>query len=236
MEDAVLVGDFGFGGAAAVVENLLHAAGGVGVEHEDLAEVGVGGLEQVEAVAFGLGKGLLVAEDDLLGVVVELAEGDKAAPLLDDFGAGDAETLRVGEDAGVFFLDEDALFAPGAEVAGGAGIDALSAFGIEEFREAEDDAHQIEGAALVVGLLHGGRDLVVGLGDDVVQANCGGIVAPGAKWINAGHTEGLAPRPTDRFARRNPSFASFGMMERSGSIVSQQRRRVWLFDRLERRL
>ena len=83
VQNAVLVGDFGVGGTAAVVENLLHAAGRVGVEHEDLAEVRVGGLEQVEAVAFGLGERLLVAEDDLLGVLVELAEGDKAAPLLD---------------------------------------------------------------------------------------------------------------------------------------------------------
>jgi hypothetical protein len=84
VQDAVLIGDFGFGGAVAVVENLLHAAGGVGVEHEDLAEVRVGGLQQVKPVALGLGEGLLVAEDDLLGVVVELAESDEAAALLHD--------------------------------------------------------------------------------------------------------------------------------------------------------
>ena len=71
-------------GPVSLVEDLLHAAGGVRVEHEDLAEVGAGGLEQVEPVALGLGEGLLVAEDDLLGVVVELAEGDKAAAFLHD--------------------------------------------------------------------------------------------------------------------------------------------------------
>jgi hypothetical protein len=82
VEHAVLVGDLGFGGAVAVVENLLDAAGGVGVEHEDLPEVRVRGLEQVEPVALGLGEGLLVAEDHLFGVVVQLAEGDesRAAP------------------------------------------------------------------------------------------------------------------------------------------------------------
>ena len=74
-----------------------------------------------------------------------------------------------------------------------AGIDALAALGVEELRQAENDAHQIVGAALVVGLLHGGGDLVVGLGDHVIQADGGGIVAPGAKGINAGHAEGLAP-------------------------------------------
>ena len=84
VQHAVLVGDLGIGGACAVVENLLDAAGRVGVEHEDLAEVGVRGLEQVEPVALGLAERLLVAEDDLFGVVVQLAEGDEAAPLLDD--------------------------------------------------------------------------------------------------------------------------------------------------------
>ena len=83
VQHAVFVGDFGVGGAAAVVENLLHAAGGIGVEHEDLAEVGARGLEQVEAVALGLGERLLMAEDDLVGIVVKLAEGDEAAALLD---------------------------------------------------------------------------------------------------------------------------------------------------------
>jgi len=204
VQDAVLVGYLGFSGAVAVVQYLLHAAGGVRVEHENLAKVGSGGFEQVEPVAFGLGEGLLVAKDDMLFVVMELAEGDEAAALFDDVGSGDGEALRVGKNAGVFFLEEDALLAPVVEVAGGTGVDAFSALGIEEFRQTEDDADQVVGASLVVSLLHGGGDLVVGLGDDVVEPNRGGIVAPGAKWINAGHTEGLAPRQITRFARWNP--------------------------------
>ena len=194
VQHAVLVGDLGFGGAVAFVENLLHAAGGVGVEHEDLAEVGVGGLEQVQAVALGLGERLLVAEDDLLGVFVDLAEGDKAAALFYDVGAGNLEALRIGEDAGVLFLGQNALFAPGLEVAGGARIYAFAALGVEQFRQSEDDADQVVGAALVVGLLHGRRDLVVGLGDNVFKADGGGVVPPGAKGIDASHEEGLAPR------------------------------------------
>ena len=35
-----------------------------------------------------LGEGLLVAVDDLVGVVVEVAEGDEAAALADLVGAG----------------------------------------------------------------------------------------------------------------------------------------------------
>src|SRR6202041_2936527 len=127
-----------------------------------------------------LGESLLVAEDDLVGVIVQLAQGDEAAPLLNRFGSGYLETLRIGEDARVFFLDQDGLFAPGAKIAGGAGVDALATLGVEKLGQSEDDADQIEGAALVVSLLHGRRNLVVRLGDDVVEAYSGWIVAPGA--------------------------------------------------------
>ena len=109
VQNAVFVGNFGVGGTSALIENLLNATGRIGVEHEDLAEVGVGGLEQVEAIAFWLGEGLLVAENDLLSVLVELAEGDETAPFLDYIGAGDAKALGVGKDAGIFFLDQDGL-------------------------------------------------------------------------------------------------------------------------------
>ena len=67
VQHAVLVGDLGLGWSVAVIEDGLDGAGGVGIEHEDLAEVGVGGLEKIEAVALGLGEGLLMTEDDLLG-------------------------------------------------------------------------------------------------------------------------------------------------------------------------
>ena len=100
MQHAVLVGHFGVGRTGAVEKNLFHAAAGVGVEHEDLAEVGAGSLQQVQAVAFGLGKRLLMTEDNLVGVVVKLAKGDESAALFDLVGAGDLEALGVGKDAG----------------------------------------------------------------------------------------------------------------------------------------
>jgi len=126
-------------------------------------------------------------EDDLIGEVVELAEGDEAAAFLDDSGAGKAEALGVGVEGGGFLLGEDAKLTPDMELACGAGVDAFAAFGIEEFGQAEEDADQVEGAALVVGLLDGGGDFVVGLGDDIFKANCGGIVTPSAKRIEACH-------------------------------------------------
>jgi hypothetical protein len=80
----------------------------------------VRGFEQLEAVTLGFGESLLVAEYDVVGVFVEFAEGDEATPFFYDLGSGNFETLRVGIDAGVFFLGEYTLFAPGLEIAGGA--------------------------------------------------------------------------------------------------------------------
>ena len=51
---AVLICHFGVRRAVAVVENLLHAARRVGVEHENLPEVRARCLQQVQPVAFGL--------------------------------------------------------------------------------------------------------------------------------------------------------------------------------------
>jgi hypothetical protein len=131
-----------------------------------------------------------VAKDDVLAVVVELAEGDESAALEHDSrGAGELEALRVGEDAGLFFADEDAACAPCGEVSRGPGVDGLlTGLGaVKELGQTKDDAHQVVRTALVVGLLHRRRDLVVGLGDDVFDADQRGVVTERAKRINTCH-------------------------------------------------
>src|ERR1039458_1307130 len=92
MQHTVVVGSLGVGGTGAVIQNLLDAAGRVGIEHENLAIMRVRGLEQLQSVTLGLAERLLVAEDDLFGVLMQLAEGDKTAPFLDDFGSGNLES------------------------------------------------------------------------------------------------------------------------------------------------
>ena len=79
---AVLVCHLGVGGAAAVVENLLHAARWVRVQHEDLAEMRVRRLQQVQPITFRLGQRLLMTEDYLLGIIMKLAQRDESAALL----------------------------------------------------------------------------------------------------------------------------------------------------------
>src|SRR5487761_2168854 len=104
-----------------------------------------------------------MAEYDVVGIVVQLAEGDVTAPLFHRVGAGNLEALRVSKDAGSFLLDQDALLLPGLEVACRAAIDAFAPLRIEKFRKAEDDAHQAVRAALVVSLLHGRGNLIIRL-------------------------------------------------------------------------
>ncbi len=135
VDDAVLVGDFEVRGAgvfeltaAGVLvpfdseDQLFGGEGGVGVEHVDLLAVGAGGLEEGEAVGLVLGEGLLVAVDDLFGVVVEVAEGDEAAALADLGCVGDGVGLGVAVERGLGFFGEDAFGAPVAQVLGGAGV------------------------------------------------------------------------------------------------------------------
>jgi hypothetical protein len=60
-------------------------------------------------------------------------------------------------------------------------------FGVAGFVFAEDDADEVVGAGLVVALLHGGGDLVVGLGDYSFQVDAGGVVTEGAEGVETGH-------------------------------------------------
>ena len=143
-------------------------------------------LKRAHAVGLVLGEGLLVAVDDLVGVVVEVAEGDEAAALADLVGVGDGVGLGVAVEGGLGLFGEDVLLAPVAEGLGGAGVDVLLV-GVGGELLAEDDADEVVGAGFVVALLHGRGDLVVGLGDDVFHVDAGGVVTKGAEGVDAGH-------------------------------------------------
>ena len=57
---------------------------------------------------------------------------------------------------------------------------------------AENDPYQVVRAGLVVGLLHGRGDFVVGLGDSPLYRDSLRVIAPGAKWGNDCHKKGNA--------------------------------------------
>src|SRR6185312_12098145 len=126
-------------------DELFGGERGIGVEHVDLLAVGAGGLEEAQAVGLVLGEGLLVAVDDLVSVVVEVAEGDEAAALTNLIGVGDGVGLRVPVECGFSLFSENALFAPVAEGFGGAGV-AVFLVRIGGELLAQDDADEVVGA------------------------------------------------------------------------------------------
>ena len=168
-------------------DGLLGGEGGVGVEHVNLLAVGAGGLEEGEPVGLVLGEGLLVAVDDVVGVVVEVAEGDEAFALAGLVRSGDGVGLGVAVKSGVGLFLEDASGAPVFEGGGGASVDVLAGLGVGRVLLTKDDANEVVGAGGVVGVLHGRGDLVVGLGDDVGHGDYGGVVTEGAERVQTGH-------------------------------------------------
>ncbi len=111
-------------------------------------------------------------------------------------GAGHGVGLGVAVEGGLGFFAEDGFFAPGGEGLGGAGVDVVGGLaggqrgegvGVAGLFLAEDDADEVVRGAIVVALLHGGGDLVVGLGDDVLHADVAGVVAEGAEGVDLGH-------------------------------------------------
>src|SRR6266550_3008317 len=119
-------------GLVGAEDEFFGGEGGVGVEHVDLLAVGAGGLEEGEAVGFVLGEGLLVAVDDLFGVVVEVAEDDEAAALAGLQSAGDGVGLGVAVDGGLGLFGQDVVFTPSVKVFGGAGVDVVGLFARRE--------------------------------------------------------------------------------------------------------
>ena len=92
MVHAVLVSDRG-GGCGVLGEEGVDLAAVV-VEHEDLAEVGTGCLQELQAVGLRLGQSLLVAKDHFGGVVLDPPQGDEAAAFHSRTGA---RTVKVWE-------------------------------------------------------------------------------------------------------------------------------------------
>ena len=134
-----------------------------------------------------------MTEDYAVGVLVQFSQCDESAAFSLSVRARHCEALGVSKHTRSFLLHQDSLLAPGLEVAGRARIYAFSPFGIEEFRQAEDDADQVVRAALVVSLLHGRGDFVIRLCHNGVQPDSAGVISPGSEGIDVGHAERLAP-------------------------------------------
>ena len=174
----------GTASASARMASMRRCA--IAVEHEELAGVRAGVAKEFEAIGFGAGEGVLVAEDDAGGIFLELAGADEAAAGAALVGAGNGVFLGVGVEAvGVVLLD-DSCVDPGLQGGLGAGVDVVFGIVVGE-NTALFYGDQIVGVGGVVALLGGGGDFVVGLGEDAVEGDFVGVVAKGAKGVDLSH-------------------------------------------------
>src|SRR5689334_7767664 len=98
---AVLITKFGFRGTCLRFgKNLVHAALGIGIEHKKLVGVRLHVAEKFEAIGFGAGERLFVAEDDASGIILEVARADEAATRAALVRAGSCVFLGVGVEGG----------------------------------------------------------------------------------------------------------------------------------------
>ncbi len=128
----------------------------------------------------------LVTKDYAVRVIVQPAQHREPATFRQIAGARNGERLRVEIDGRLRVLLENASRAPIVQILRRPRID-VEGIGVGFAVTAQNDPHQIVGAFFVVLALHLRRDLVVGLGDNVFQADLVWIIAKGLKGKNLCH-------------------------------------------------
>ena len=143
VDGAVLVFDFGQRrGAGRLVEQRVHRAGRVRIEHEKLTEVGVGGAQQFEAVLLRTGERLLMTVHHAGGIVLHRAQRDKPFAHQALSRVRNGELLEVRKHARFAVARQDPGGDPFVQVTGGAGVRVIGV-GIRWLALAEDHADQV---------------------------------------------------------------------------------------------
>ncbi len=127
-----------------------------------------------------------MAEDDVGVVVFDAAEGDKADADFLGVRAGHQIFLGVDVNIGRRILEQDFFLDPLVHFFAGAGVDVVLRR-IAGQHAAFFDGDQVVGALGVVAFLHRGANLVVGLGEHVIERYAVGVVAEGAKRLDFCH-------------------------------------------------
>ena len=110
-----------------------------------------------------------MAEDDVGVVVLDAAERDEANSGFLGVGARHQIFLGVDVNIGRGILEQDFFFDPLFRFFAGAGVDVVLRR-IAGQHAAFFDGDQVVGALGVIGFLHRGANLVVGLGEHVARA------------------------------------------------------------------
>jgi len=80
---SIFIGHFDLWRRSSRKQDLLRGQGRIGVQHENLSEVGPRRAQQVQPVRLGFGKRLFVAENHLLAVIAHFAQADERPALMD---------------------------------------------------------------------------------------------------------------------------------------------------------
>ncbi len=101
-------------GRAILLQCRIDCVRPVAIEHEDLAEMRLRCAQQIQTIGLRFAERLLVAEDDLLVVVLKLSRGNKPSAFQFSSGrvAGDLKSLGIEINAGLLVLRQNLLRAP----------------------------------------------------------------------------------------------------------------------------
>jgi hypothetical protein len=160
-------------------------------EPPDGREVGPGRPEQVEAVALGLGQGLLVGQDVALGSRLGQTEG------ADHPRCGPTRRIghAIGVEAGFGVGQEEAVLLPAGEEVGGHGVPVAPAAQVRLGQLDQDGIGRVprgQMGALVR------RDDVVGRGDDLGNGGPVGVVTQPPERFESRHRTTLPHRRQGR--------------------------------------
>ena len=135
-----------------------------------------------------------MAEDDFAVVVLDLAQGDKAAPLSGRAGgvAGNLESLRVEIKAGLRIGHQNTFGLPLLQGSSGARVHVLLVI-VAGLRLAQNHAHQVIRAGCVILLLHCRGDFVVGLGHNIGGRHLRRVIPQSLKRKNICHKSSRLP-------------------------------------------
>ena len=145
--------------------------------------------QQVEAILLGAGERLLMAVNHVGGILFDFAESDETFTDQALAGVGHGEFLEVRKNAGLGIAGQHAGGDPVFQMLRGTGV-RIVRLGIRRSAFAQDDAHQVVRAEREIALLHRRRDLVVRLGDEMVQRSGLCRVSKRLKRVDLSHFSG----------------------------------------------
>ena len=147
-------------------QDILRLALRVGIEPENLAQVGLRGTEEHQTVGLGRGVRLFVRKDLALAKARQTVPAHE--PATGVLHAVESELLVIDVNRRVGFGKQHALGLPVLQETGSTGI-AIILWRVTRLLAVKDQPHRVAGVLFIKLFLQLGRNHVVGGGDHVAQ-------------------------------------------------------------------